>query len=158
MKPRDVEKRIAEMSFEASSKMHDRVLDDIFLAHCHRKKGRLVHLELNIWRIIMRSKITKIATVAVIIITVMIGINQFGGSFDIASTAFAQMAEAIKNMPCVHVVIEGRRGGEEHHREHWFDFESEIMCEKYSDGRVSFINIERSERYVYNPSALSHIM
>ena len=34
----------------------------------------------DIWRIIMKSKITKIATAAVIIIVVTIGINQFGDS------------------------------------------------------------------------------
>ncbi|MHC4759514.1 MAG: hypothetical protein ACYTE8_12730, partial [Planctomycetota bacterium] len=105
-----------------------------------------------------KGRITKFAAAAVIIVAILIGINQFGGSLDMASTAFAQMTEAIKNMPCVHVVIEGRRGGEEHRREHWLDFESEIMCEKYSDGRVSFINLERGERYIYNPSSSKIIL
>jgi len=34
----------------------------------------------NIWRIIMKSRIIKLAAAAVIIIAVLIGINQFGGS------------------------------------------------------------------------------
>ncbi len=42
----------------------------------------------NIWRIIMKSKITKFAAAAVIIIAVLIGINQFGGSIDIVTPAF----------------------------------------------------------------------
>ena len=49
----------------------------------------------TLWRTIMKSKITKLATAAVIIITVLIGINHFGGSIDMASVAFADVLDAI---------------------------------------------------------------
>lgn len=45
----------------------------------------------------MKSKITKIAAAAVIIIAVLIGINQFGGSIDGASVAWAQVVEQLNN-------------------------------------------------------------
>lgn len=41
----------------------------------------------------MKSPITKIAAAAVLIIAVMIGINQFGGSVDVSSVAFGQVLE-----------------------------------------------------------------
>ncbi len=45
------------------------------------------------WRIIKRNRITKLATAAVIIIAVFIGINQFGGSIDGTSAAWAGVVE-----------------------------------------------------------------
>ncbi|MHC4636050.1 MAG: hypothetical protein ACYTBV_00945 [Planctomycetota bacterium] len=49
----------------------------------------------NIWRIIMKSRIIRLAVAAVIIIAVLIGINQFGGSIDGASVAWADVLEQI---------------------------------------------------------------
>ncbi len=51
----------------------------------------------NIWRIIMNSKITKFAAAAVIIIAILIGINQFGGSIDGTTVAWAEVVEKINN-------------------------------------------------------------
>lgn len=50
---------------------------------------------LSIWRIIMKTKITKFAAAAVIIIAVLIGINQFGGSIDMASVAWGKIVDPI---------------------------------------------------------------
>ncbi len=47
----------------------------------------------SIWRIIMKNKITKLAVAAVIIVAALIGINQFGGSIDGASVAWAGAVE-----------------------------------------------------------------
>jgi hypothetical protein len=52
--------------------------------------------EQNIWRFIMKTKIAKFAAAAVIIIAVLIGINQFGGSIDGASVAWAQVIEKVE--------------------------------------------------------------
>ena len=48
---------------------------------------------ISIWRIIMKSRITKIAAAAVIIIAVLVGINQFGGSVGGGSVAFGKVLE-----------------------------------------------------------------
>ncbi|MFH1614649.1 MAG: hypothetical protein ABIG61_06165 [Planctomycetota bacterium] len=50
---------------------------------------------ISIWRIIMKSRITKIAAAAVIIIAILLGINQFGGSVDMAGVAWAEVVEQI---------------------------------------------------------------
>jgi outer membrane lipoprotein-sorting protein len=49
----------------------------------------------QMWRIIMRSRITKLAAAAVIIIAVMIGIYQFGGSIDLATPTFADIVQPL---------------------------------------------------------------
>jgi len=59
----------------------------------------------NIWRIIMKRRITKLAAAAVIIIAVLIGINQFGGSIDGASVAWADVAERFRSVPFFSTVI-----------------------------------------------------
>ena len=51
--------------------------------------------ELSVWRIIMKSKITKFAAAAVIIIAVFIGIHYSGGSIDGASVAWADVVKPI---------------------------------------------------------------
>jgi len=56
----------------------------------------------NIWRTIMKSRITKLAAAAAIVIAVLISINQFGGSIDGASVAWANV---VKNVEQAKVVI-----------------------------------------------------
>ncbi len=50
------------------------------------------------WRIIMKSKITKFATAAVIIIAALIGINQFGGPINVTGVALADVAKEIEQI------------------------------------------------------------
>ncbi|HEW79710.1 MAG TPA: hypothetical protein ENH34_07100 [Phycisphaerales bacterium] len=51
-----------------------------------------------LWSDIMKSPITKLATAAVIIIAVMIGINQFGGSIDGASVVWADVVKNVEQI------------------------------------------------------------
>ena len=52
----------------------------------------------DIWRIIMKSRITKLAAAAVIVIAVFIVINQFGGSINGVSVALAEVVRKIEQM------------------------------------------------------------
>jgi hypothetical protein len=54
---------------------------------------------ISIWRIIMKSPISKLAVAAVVIFAVMIGVNQFGGSIDGVGVAWGKVAEKIEQMP-----------------------------------------------------------
>jgi len=53
----------------------------------------------EIWRAIMKSRVTKLATVAVIIIAVLIGISTFSGT-----SAWAQIVQALNEVENVHAV------------------------------------------------------
>src|SRR3989339_2149319 len=55
--------------------------------------------EPNIWRIIMKSKITKLAAAAVIIIAVLVGIHHFGGSIDGTSVAWGDVVKKVEQIP-----------------------------------------------------------
>ncbi|MHC4395042.1 MAG: anti-sigma factor [Planctomycetota bacterium] len=54
-----------------------------------------------IWRIIMKSRITKLAAAAVIIIAIVVGISYFGGSIDGTSVAWGTLAERIEQIETV---------------------------------------------------------
>ncbi len=77
----------------------------------------------DIWRIIMKSKMTKFATAAVIIIAVLIGINQFGGPIDVASVAWGQeilaAIEPIKGVSCREQIFTVTKDGSKHLSSTW---------------------------------------
>ncbi len=72
--------------------------------HSHRNKleGSLLAAiakqprQIKIWRIIMKSRMTKLAAAAVIIIVLMLGINYLGTPTDGASTVFAAAMDRVK--------------------------------------------------------------
>jgi hypothetical protein len=51
--------------------------------------------DISVWRTIMKSNITKLATAAVVIITVMVVLNHLGGSIDGSGVVLADVAKKI---------------------------------------------------------------
>ncbi len=62
----------------------------------HKRAGRINHVLAFIGGTIMRSRITKLAAAAVIIIAVLIGIKQLGGPIDGASVAWADIVKRVE--------------------------------------------------------------
>ncbi len=91
----DMKKIVKRLQFKAGDQVRKRILDDVLMAHEENKKTKSASAEQNIWRIIMKSRITKLATAAVILVAILIGINQFGGSIDGTSVAWADVLEQI---------------------------------------------------------------
>ncbi len=54
-------------------------------------------IPISIWRIIMKSRITKLAAAAVIVVAGFVCIHQFGGSIDGTTIAWARVIETIEN-------------------------------------------------------------
>ena len=70
--------------------------------------------QIKIWRIIMKSRITKLAAAAVIIILLMLGINYLGTPIDGASTVFAAAMDRVKHactFSCTVIFEVGYEGG-----------------------------------------------
>jgi hypothetical protein len=53
----------------------------------------------KMWRIIMKSPLTKLAAAAVITIALMLNIHRFGGSIDMENAAFANVSQPILTVP-----------------------------------------------------------
>jgi len=98
MKPADnISELIKKLQLKASADLDKRVHDDISAALAKSQKTESARTEPNIWRTIMKSRITKLAAAAVIIIAILIGVHYLGGSIDGASVAWAEVVEQISN-------------------------------------------------------------
>jgi len=136
-------------------------LDDLTEVKTKTKKTSSADISPNIWRIIMKSKITKITAAALIIIAVLIGINQFGGSVDLSTIAFAEISEAMKNVSWMHQISKGFERGINGKGEQWIGFEAKIFASKPAQGKPVFINIKEQKSYTYEPEintiAINHM-
>ncbi len=104
MRPSEnIEKLIKNVNIETNARTDDAVLNEVVKAFEKSKKLVLSEVEgkesadvqPSIWGIIMKSRLTKLAAAAVIIIAVLIGINQFSDTIE--STAFADVVKNIQN-------------------------------------------------------------
>jgi hypothetical protein len=104
MRPaKDIERHIKNvyadgLKVTTSADLDERVLDNVMETLDELEKKESAAIESNIWRLIMKSRITKLATAAVIIIAVMVGINQFRGSLDIAGVAWGKVVEKVEQI------------------------------------------------------------
>jgi len=94
-----VEKLIENLHDTTSAELDERVIRDVLQALEESKKTS-AGIQPNIWRIIMKSKITKLAAAAVIIIAVILGLNIISGP-DMASVAWGEVLEVIEKVPTV---------------------------------------------------------
>jgi len=92
----NIKKLIKNTKIKTNPEVNKAVLNDL-LNRMDHAGGNINARQQNIWRMIMKSKMTKFATAAVIIIAVIIGINQFGGSVDMASVAWAEVVEQLNS-------------------------------------------------------------
>ncbi|MFC1737505.1 hypothetical protein ACFL1G_00450 [Planctomycetota bacterium] len=111
-----------------------------------------------LWENIMKSKISKLTAAAVIIIAVLIGINQFGGSIDGASVAFAEVASRVAQVDYVHCYYFKSRGNDFiKHFEGWYD-QGELVLRgvkgsmTYDDGQTHQTFDEHGRRIVKKTS------
>jgi len=97
MRPAEnIEKLIKKLRYKSSAETHDRVLGNVLQTLENREKQKPAATQPNIWRIIMKNKITKLAAAAVIIFAVFVGMNYFGGSIDGASVAWADVVQRVE--------------------------------------------------------------
>jgi hypothetical protein len=101
MRPAEnIEKLIKNTKIDTNANVDEVVLDDTLMAFEKAKNKKSATYQPNIWRIIMKSKITKIAAAAVIIGAVVLGLNITGGP-DIASVTWAEVIEKVEQIPAL---------------------------------------------------------
>lgn len=92
-----IKKLFAKFKITVSSKVDDRIIRDTLTAFDESKDKKSFPAGPDRWRIIMNSRISKIAFAALIIVTIFIGINYFSGSIGGASVAFGEVLWRIHN-------------------------------------------------------------
>jgi len=155
MKPAEnIENLIKNVELDTNAERDKAVLDDVLNALEESKKLALSKvegtkpavIEPNIWRTIMKSRITKLAAAAAVLIAVIAIVNYLGGSIDSASVAFAQATEALKKVPWVHTT--GTNG-----YEGWINHESQVSITRAADGKIEFTDYRKSKKYEYDPES-----
>ena len=102
MKPEEKMKKLfVESSVTVSSQVDDKIIDDAFQTFEKSKTKKQAETQPDIWRIIMKSKITKLTAAAAIIIIAALGISLLQNS---ATTAYAieQTIEAGQDVRYLH--------------------------------------------------------
>ena len=106
----DIDRLIKKLRYKAGAETHDRVLGNVMRALDESEKQKTGAAASDIWRIIMKSPITKIAAAAVIIIAVLAGTYYFGDSINIAGTAYAEVVERLQNARTMTYIVESNTG------------------------------------------------
>jgi len=106
MKPADkIKELISKSDVQTTSETDKRILGGA-LDHLEKlKQKKSAATQPNVWRIIMKTRIPKLAAAAVIIIAILIGLHYLGGSIDGASLAWASVAERFRSVPFFNATI-----------------------------------------------------
>ena len=90
----NIEKLIKKLHYETSTETHDRVIGNVLLALDKKQKQKAGKITPDIWRMIMKTKMIKLAAAAVIIAAVLVGIHLLGGNG--ANAIYASVVEQLQ--------------------------------------------------------------
>ena len=96
-----IKKLFTQSNVTVNDKMNERILNDSFNALEETQNLQPSQIEHDKWRIIMRKPVTKIAIAAVFIMVVLVGVNYFCGSVDIATVSWGKVLEKVENIQTV---------------------------------------------------------
>jgi hypothetical protein len=95
----NVEKLIKRLHVEPSAEMRARTLADTLESQENLRNAKPAAPQPNIWRTIMKNRITKLAAAVAIIVAAIAGVYNLGGSIDGASVAWGQVAQRMETIP-----------------------------------------------------------
>jgi len=132
----------AKSNVTVSSKIDDRIINDALTAFAKPEKTQSVSPESNIWRIIMKSPITKLTAAAVIIIAVVFSISLLDKA---ATPAYAleQTIEANHTIKTIHLRMfkDGRSIENNEFSDYWIKYNdagilSNLRCNEHDKNGV----------------------
>ena len=147
----DIKRLIKNSGVKISSDMDKRILGNALEELEKLKHTKPLGPRPGVWRKIMNSKLTRLATAAGVIIVVSLLLRN--GSVDLATPAFADITEAMKKVPWMHQESRGFERGITGLGEQWFGFEAKVFAGKDSTGKIYFWNIKEHKRYEYDPKS-----
>ncbi len=124
MRPTEnIERLIRQLRYRARPEVHDRILGNVLQALNKSKEKRMAATQPNIWRTIMKSKITKLAAAAAMIIIAALGISLLQNS---ATTAYAieQTIEAGQDVRYLHFYHYASLDSNTLDREAWLEYDN----------------------------------
>ena len=107
----------------------------------------------GIWRLFMRSGISKAAAAAVLIIAAAIVIHQSGGSVGLTTIALADISEAMKKVPWMRMTnggLNGFGGNVAPPTELLLGFHTKIAASKDGKGNITLSDYSEHKSYTYD--------
>ena len=104
-----IKKLIEESKISTDTQTEKKILDDSFAYLDKLKQQKSPSSGLDIWRIIMKNRMIKLAAAAVIVIAVISGLNIIGGSSR-SGKVFANVIQQIRNARTVTYISETHIG------------------------------------------------
>ncbi len=94
--------------YEAYNQKHDHLRESLMASlpgtsRQHKQRSKFAHIGAFIGDTLMKNRTTKLATAAVIIIAVLLGVHYFSTSTDGTSAVYAAAIEALQNVNTVHI-------------------------------------------------------
>ena len=105
-----IKQLFAKSEVTANSKVNNRIIGDALMAFDKCEKIQSASSEQNIWRIIMKSRITKLASTTVIIAGVFVGLYLFAGPIGVTSVSWADVLKNIEKARTVTYIFEIEKG------------------------------------------------
>lgn len=100
MRPTDnIHSLIKKLHLKAGAELDQRLRAEIRRALDGQRHTKPAATRPKTWRIIMKSRITKLAAAAVMVIAAFVGIVHFSGSIDGASVAWGQVTQRVEKIP-----------------------------------------------------------
>jgi hypothetical protein len=152
MKPADDIKRLIKQShITTGPKADERILAGALTDLSQLKQKRSAVTSPNVWRIFMKSKMTKLATAAVIIAAVTSALWHHTGSMDLATTALAQALENMQGLPWVRMKAFEPNEDRDKGDEFWIGFASQVGLTKRRTGEIEYVDLASRTEFKYDP-------
>ena len=152
MRPAEnIEKLVKNINIDTNAKIDEAVLVEVVKAFEKSKAKKTSATEQNIWRIIMKSKITKIAIATLIIIAVFVFFNPFGNLPDGTSVAFGKVIANLRSARTVSFTITIEEEGQEPQTMYWWALEPNHQRIEMQDGRVVIVDTFQGKSISWDP-------
>jgi len=136
----------------AIARLQDQVTDEL-----NRRTSQRLGGHISTWTTIFKSRITRLAAAAVVIISALAAVRHFADWITVQSVAFGDMKKAVDKMRFMHKILDTNTGGKKHHTERWHRFESRTTLSKYAVNgkchKISSLNYDTMENVVYDPNS-----
>jgi len=105
-----IRRLFAKSDVTVHPKVDERIVGDAITAFGKSEETTSVSAGPGIWRMIMNSRITKLAAAAAIVVAAFVVIDQFGGSVAVSSVAWADVLENVEAARTVMCILEIENG------------------------------------------------
>jgi hypothetical protein len=143
-----IKKLFAKSNVTVSPEFNNRITNDAFQAFEKSRKTKSADLQPNVWRIIMKSKITKLAVAVVIVIAAITGLHFIGSPLK-ANVTFADAIKPILNARTI--IFDGVIGKDENGLViHDIVIDNKIRRTMSNMDAVMIIDVDKAKMLVLN--------